>query len=314
MRATVTGMPLLSSEGTRRSLSAIRRAELIALPLLFIALLLVFQSFAAAAIPAAFGAATIASSTGLLALLAGAVKLDAFALAISSMVGLALAVDYSLLLVSRVREELGDQHDGDVRRAVHRAAAPTIRTVAVAAAAIVVAMAVAAAASPGTGLLAAAIGVSVVAAVSAATAMLVVPSILVLAGPYLGGVAPAGIAAGGISASIARASMRRPLLGLAAAVLLLVACIPVLSLQTGAPTAQSLPSDSARSSAAPSARCRREATRSPRRSPSSTAAPARSAAPSVRCARTSTASPAASATASSAAAGWRAASTTHRAP
>lgn len=161
------------------------------------------------------------------------------------MVGLALAVDYSLLLVSRVREELGDQHDGDVRRAVHRAAAPTIRTVAVAAAAIVVAMAVAAAASPGTGLLAAAIGVSVVAAVSAATAMLVVPSILVLAGPYLGGVAPAGIAAGGISASIARASMRRPLLGLVAGALLLVACIPVFSLQTGAPTSQSLPSDSA---------------------------------------------------------------------
>ena len=68
VHATVTGMPLLSNDGTRRSLSAMHRAELIALPLLFIALLLVFQSFAAAAIPAAFGAATIASSTGLLAL------------------------------------------------------------------------------------------------------------------------------------------------------------------------------------------------------------------------------------------------------
>ena len=171
-------------------------------------------------------------------------KLDAFALAISCMVGLALAVDYSLLLVSRVREELGEQHGGDVRAAVGRAAAPTIRTVAVAAAAIVVAMAVAAAASPGTGLLAAAIGVSVVAAVSAATAMLVVPSILVLAGPYLGGSAPAGAVGGGISASIARASMRRPVLGLVGAAVLLLACIPILSLRTGAPTAQSLPSDS----------------------------------------------------------------------
>ncbi|MGH2839695.1 MAG: MMPL family transporter, partial [Solirubrobacteraceae bacterium] len=190
VRATVTGMPLLSSEGTRRSLSAIHRAELIALPLLFIALLLVFQSLAAAAIPAAFGAATIASSTGLLSLLAGIVELDAFALAISCMVGLALAVDYSLLLVSRVREEVDEQRGGDVRAAVARAVAPTTRTVAVAVAAIVVAMAVAAIASPGTGLLAAAFGVSVVAVVSAVTAMLVVPAFLVLAGQSLGRGAP----------------------------------------------------------------------------------------------------------------------------
>ncbi|CAA9526138.1 MAG: hypothetical protein AVDCRST_MAG67-3684 [uncultured Solirubrobacteraceae bacterium] len=244
VRASVTGTPLLSSEGTRRSLSAIHRAELIALPLLFVALLLVFQSFAAAAIPAAFGAATIASSTGLLSLLAGAVKLDAFALAISCMVGLALAVDYSLLLVSRVREEVAEQRDGDIRAAVDAAAAPTIRTVAVAAAAIVVAMAVAAAASSGTGLLGAALGVSVVAIVSAATAMLVVPSILVLAGQHLGGAPRTSAAAGGISAGIARAAMRRPVLGLAAAALLLAACVPVLGLSTGAPTAQSLPSDS----------------------------------------------------------------------
>lgn len=244
VRATVTGMPLLTSEGTRLSLAAIHRSELIAIPLLFIALLLVFQSLAAAAIPAAFGAATIASATGLLSLLAGLVELDAFALAISCMVGLALAVDYSLLLVSRVREELDDPHDGDVRAAIGRAVAPTVRTVALAAALIVVAMAVAAAASPGTGVLAAALGVSVVAVVSGATAMLVVPALLVVAGPWLGGGAPAGAVAGGTSARLARTAMRRPLLGLAAAALLLVACIPLLGLRTGAPTAQSLPSSS----------------------------------------------------------------------
>ncbi|MEA2149732.1 MAG: putative drug exporter of the superfamily [Solirubrobacteraceae bacterium] len=243
VHATVTGMPLLSTEGTRLSLSAIHRAELIAIPLLFVALLLVFQSLAAAAIPAAFGAATIASATGVLALLAPAVHLDAFALAISCMVGLALAVDYSLLLVSRVREELGP-HGGDVAAAVGRAAAPTLRTVAVAAAAIVVAMAVAATVSPGTGLLAAALGVSVVAIVSAATAMLVVPAMLVLVGHGLGGGAPASVAEGGIGASLARAAMRRPVLGIVAGLALLAACVPVLGLKTGAPTAASLPSGS----------------------------------------------------------------------
>jgi RND superfamily putative drug exporter len=245
VHASVTGMPLLSSQGTRRSLTAIHRAELIALPLLFIALLLVFQSFAAAAIPAAFGAAAIASSTGLLALIARGIHLDAFALAISLMVGLALAVDYSLLMVSRMREELADRHD--VCTAVGRAAAPTMRTVAVAAAAIVVAMAVAAAVSPGTGLVATALGVSVVALLSAATAILVVPAMLVLAGPYLGHGATASASGGGISASLAHLAARRPELGLVAALVLLVISIPVLGLKTGAPTAESLPSgDSAR--------------------------------------------------------------------
>ncbi|MEA2221213.1 MAG: putative drug exporter of the superfamily [Solirubrobacteraceae bacterium] len=246
VRATVTGMPLLSSEGTRRTLSAIHRAELIALPLLFIALLLVFQSMAAALIPAAFGAATIASSTGALWLLGPSVHLDAFALAISCMVGLALAVDYSLLMVSRVREELAASRGGDVRAAVARAGAPTMRTVAVAAAAIVVAMAVAAAVSPGTGLIATALGVSVVALLAAATAILVVPAMLVVAGDHLGHSATRA-ADGGPSARLARLATRRPALGLVAALVLLVACVPLLGLRTGAPSAESLPSgDSAR--------------------------------------------------------------------
>ena len=248
VNATVTGMPLLASEATKRSLKAIHRAELIALPLLFFALLFVFRSLIAAAIPAAFGAATIASSTGALALIAPAIKLDAFALAISCMVGLALAVDYSLLMVSRVREELAQSRGGDIRAAVARAATPTIRTVAVAAAAIVVAMAVAATVSPDTGLVATAVGVSVVALISAATAILVVPAMLVVAGPGLGhGAASASAGGGGVSAAVARMAARRPQLGLVAALVLLVACLPVLGLKTGAPTAQSLPSgDSAR--------------------------------------------------------------------
>lgn len=110
----MTRMPLLTSEGTRASMSAIHRAELIALPLLLLALLLVFRSPLAAAIPVVFGAATIAAATGAMALLADAVRLDAFALAISCMVGLALAVDYSLLFVSRLREELADGRHDDI--------------------------------------------------------------------------------------------------------------------------------------------------------------------------------------------------------
>jgi putative drug exporter of the RND superfamily len=246
VRATITGQPLLTRDGTRSSLAAVHRAELIALPLLLLALLLVFRSPMAAAIPAAFGAATIAASTGALALLAGYVRLDAFALAISCMVGLALAVDYSLLLVSRVREELAEQQGRDIRAAVACATAPTTRTVAVAAAAIVVAMAGAAVMSPGTALLAAALAVSVVAVLSAVTATVAVPAMLVLVGRRLDLRPPRRAAAGaGASARLARAATRRPALGALAALLLLLASVPVLSLRTSAPSARSLPSDSA---------------------------------------------------------------------
>ncbi|HEY1540741.1 MAG TPA: MMPL family transporter [Solirubrobacteraceae bacterium] len=245
VQPTVTGLPLLTRDGTRSSLSAVHRAELIALPLLLIALLLVFRSPLAAAIPAGFGAATIAASTGALALLAGLVPLDAFALAISCMVGLALAVDYSLLFVSRLRDELADDPHVDIETAVGRTAAPTTRTVGAAAAAIVVAMSVAAALSPGTALLAAALGVSVVALLAAGSAMLVVPAVLVLAGPWLElGALPAATGGTAIGARLAHAATRRPVLGIVAVVVLLVASIPVLGLKTGAPAAQSLPSSS----------------------------------------------------------------------
>jgi RND superfamily putative drug exporter len=245
VQPSVTGLPLLTRDGTRSSLSAVHRAELIAIPLLLIALLLVFRSPLAAAIPAGFGAATIAASTGALALLAGLVRLDAFALAISCMVGLALAVDYSLLFVSRLRDELSDDPHVDIETAVGRTAAPTTRTVGAAAAAIVVAMGVAAALSPGTALLAAALGVSVVALLAAGSAMLVVPALLVLTGPWLEvGALPAATGGTAIGARLAHAATRRPALGIVAVVVLLVASIPVLGLKTGAPAAQSLPSSS----------------------------------------------------------------------
>ena len=244
VHATVTGLPLLTRDGTRSSLAAVHRAELIALPLLLLALLLVFRSPLAAAIPAVFGAATIAASTGALALLAGIVRLDSFALAVSCMVGLALAVDYSLLYVSRLREELAGGRHADIESAVATAAAPTTRTVGAAAAAILVAMAVAAVMSPGTALLAAALGVSAVALLSAATAVFAVPAMLVLAGPWLNAGALPSSSEGGFSAALAGAATRRPALAIGATLLLLAACIPVIGLRTGAPAAQSLPSGS----------------------------------------------------------------------
>jgi len=82
------------------------RAELLAVPLLLIVLLFVFRSAVAALIPLLFGALTVFAGRGVLVLLAEVMSIDAISLVVCTMMGLALGVDYSLLIVSRFREEL----------------------------------------------------------------------------------------------------------------------------------------------------------------------------------------------------------------
>jgi RND superfamily putative drug exporter len=89
--------------GTER---AAEKAEFVAIPVLLIVLLLIFRSPIAACIPVIFGIVTVVACRGLLALLSRWVHIDPMAVPVSSMMGLALGVDYALLIVSRFREEL----------------------------------------------------------------------------------------------------------------------------------------------------------------------------------------------------------------
>ena len=111
MRATQTGFATLSRAIQDESITAGERAELIALPILLIVLLLVFRSPVAAAIPLGFGAIAVFTSRGLLAILTNWFDVDALALTVCTMMGLALGVDYALLMVSRFREELAEGAD-----------------------------------------------------------------------------------------------------------------------------------------------------------------------------------------------------------
>ena len=106
MRATQTGFASLSRALQDESIAASERGELLALPFLLIVLLLVFRSPIAAAIPLAFGAVTVIASRGILYFFTSWFDIDAFALTVCTMMGLALGVDYALLMVSRFREEL----------------------------------------------------------------------------------------------------------------------------------------------------------------------------------------------------------------
>ncbi|HWA54476.1 MAG TPA: MMPL family transporter [Solirubrobacterales bacterium] len=106
VRATQTGFPTVSKAIQEESIGAAEQAELIALPILAIVLLLVLRSLVAALVPLGFGVVAVLSSRGVLAILAHWVSVDAVALTVCTMMGLALGVDYALLMVFRFREEL----------------------------------------------------------------------------------------------------------------------------------------------------------------------------------------------------------------
>ncbi|SQG63443.1 Transmembrane transport protein MmpL [Corynebacterium renale] len=100
----------------------IQRAELVALPLVAVLLLFVFGSVVAAAMPLIVGILSILGSLGILSLLAGVAQINVFAQSVVTLLGLGLAIDYGLFMVSRFREEM------DKGEAVPQAVATTTAT------------------------------------------------------------------------------------------------------------------------------------------------------------------------------------------
>ena len=110
----VTGGIALFADLSIYSERDLQRAELITIPLLAILLLIVFGSAVAAGLPVAMGALSVVTTLALVFLVAQATDMSIFVLNIASFLGLGMAVDYSLLMVSRFREEL-QRADRDVR-------------------------------------------------------------------------------------------------------------------------------------------------------------------------------------------------------
>ncbi|MVU80503.1 MMPL family transporter [Nocardia sp. ET3-3] len=81
-------------------------AEAIALPLTFLLLVWFLRSLVAALIPFLTGVVAIAGAGAVLYLMTYVVELSVFALNITTAIGLALAIDYSLLIIGRYREEI----------------------------------------------------------------------------------------------------------------------------------------------------------------------------------------------------------------
>ena len=82
------------------------RVEFVILPLVAVLLLLVFGSVVAALLPLAVGGLAMATAIAGTLLLARATSVSIYAPNIVSMIGLGVAIDYSLFVVSRFREEI----------------------------------------------------------------------------------------------------------------------------------------------------------------------------------------------------------------
>lgn len=83
------------------------RAEVFVLPLILIILVLLFRSVASAAVALLVGVASIVMTLGVVSLIARQVEMSIFVENTASMLGLGVAVDYSLFLISRYLGELG---------------------------------------------------------------------------------------------------------------------------------------------------------------------------------------------------------------
>ena len=124
----IAGGPAFYADIQRVSESDLRRSELISLPLAAIVLLLVFGSVVAAGLPLAVGGAAVVVALAGIFGVAHVTRMSVFVLNLTTLLGLGLGVDYSLLMVSRFREELAR---GD-SRSTNRVAVAVQRTVATA--------------------------------------------------------------------------------------------------------------------------------------------------------------------------------------
>jgi RND superfamily putative drug exporter len=102
----VTGIPQLYHEFNGKIEQDLLQAEMISLPIALLILLIVFGTLVGAALPLVIAALALPSTFATISLLAGVTDMSIFVTNIATMIGLALAIDYSLFMVSRFREEL----------------------------------------------------------------------------------------------------------------------------------------------------------------------------------------------------------------
>ena len=121
------GVAMVNVQITSQSQRDLLLMESIAIPFSFLVLVWVFGGLLAAALPVAVGVMAILGSLSVLRLITFVTDVSIFALNLTTAMGLALAIDYTLLIISRFRDELADGADRD--EALVRTMATAGRTV-----------------------------------------------------------------------------------------------------------------------------------------------------------------------------------------
>jgi len=214
------------------------RGEAVALPVLLIALFFIFRGWRAAMLPLAAALSTVSGALILLMAMTHVTDVAPYAVDVITLFGLALAVDYSLLMVNRFREARAA--GTDVPGAVTYTAATAGRTVTFSALTVTAAL---------SGLLAfadptftsVAVGGIATVLVALAAALTLIPALLAAWGPKLT-IAHRPQAEDGFFGKLARRVQRRPVLAAAGvSALLLALALPFLHASYGLGDPRTLP-------------------------------------------------------------------------
>jgi uncharacterized membrane protein YdfJ with MMPL/SSD domain len=246
---SVGGIALAQEQVNKQVEKDLRMAEMLAFPLLFLLSLIFFRSGVAALLPLMIGGLAIVGTFLLLRVANEVVDVSIFALNLTTGLGLGLAIDYSLFVVSRYREEIAKTGPGlpAMRRTMNTAGRTVLfssLTVAAALASLMV--------FPQRFLYSMGLGGTLVALLAATIALTVLPAVLALLGNRVNAWAPrflqrraerdATVTESGFWYRLSHFIMRRPVgVATATAALLIVLGIPFWSLKFTSVDAQVLP-------------------------------------------------------------------------
>jgi uncharacterized membrane protein YdfJ with MMPL/SSD domain len=217
----------------------LRMAELLAFPLLFLLSLLFFRSLVASVLPLMIGGLAIVGTFLILRLASEFGSISIFALNLTTALGLGLAIDYSLFIVSRYREEIA--RSGPGLAAMRRVLATSGRTVFFSSLTVSAALA-SLLVFPQRFLYSMGLGGALVALFAALISLTVLPAVLTLLGTRVNAGAPkflqrraeadAEVDENGFWYRLSRFVMRRPLpVATLSALLLIVMGLPFLGIK-----------------------------------------------------------------------------------
>ena len=176
----VTGLQAVAGALQSTMAGDIQRMEILAIPAVAVLLFFIFGGVVAAALPLIIGGLTVVGANGIVKVFTNFTEVNSFVAPVVSLVGLGLAIDYGLFIVSRFREELGDGYS--TPQAVRRTVMTAGRTV-VFSATMIVASLGGLLLFPQGFLKSVAYGSIATVALAALTAITILPAMLAILGP-----------------------------------------------------------------------------------------------------------------------------------